>query len=943
MIYYNSNKISDWNLGDDNIIKVYKGVQGAPPTHDYSKDYLTFVAETDNVTFVLSNGVSSNVFQYSLDSGSTWNDLRIGQTSPSINNGEKILFKAASGLSINNEAGIGTIRPSASASVEGNIMSLVYGDNFSAQTTITSNLQLRKLFSGATNITSAENMVLPATTLSKQCYSQMFQGCTSLLKAPKTIGSSAMTWNGDYTMSDMFHGCTSLTTVSPNLLPALNLGKQCYWYMFEDCSSLTTAPQLLAPTINTNSYNGIFKNCSSLNNVTCLATNPSTSNTNDWLYGVAPSGTFTKAANSSWTSGTNGIPNGWTVQDYVEQESEEQQPSTTYTGVVCYYKIVTSGGTTSQTPCYAVVDDISQYSDTEFEDVFNNADGKWYKLNNLNEYEEYGLYGNNITSETTYQGKLSIYDGYEYIYSGSSWTSVGEVSGSTRLPQGYTEVEYLENIQGRYAMIDTGFKPNQDTRVVCEMQNVTSQMYSRYIGAGHWNWTNGDIGWQFDYEDNYNGRLHISWGSIKGWKTYSVTGDYLKHKYDWNKNEFYRDDVLVASVSYTNFQCGSNLGIFNKISSGDSMQNNEALWGKLYSFQLYDNGTLIRDLVPCKRDYDNMYGAYDIVNDQFYYSNTISGYTNNTFYEFSGGSATTQVTYPLYYTEKSDPPSSVSFSSMTEAEEYECPYVGLDADIDGTDYIFDENYNWVTKYGLFEVSGYVCDSGDKYQKMEEKVRNVDDTWSSQDPPVYEKGALIESASTDCSCRLPMGYTEIEYIENTSTAYINLGVKLNQTLGTSYSISTKIYSEYLSSGFGYLIGDEGTSSPYNGMCLRWNAGRLECVFVPTTDGTYVNVPNSDGTSAITISSEGVTQTNNVDLSLFCGIWSSGPWRNGKGRIYTFSLTMNNELVRDLVPAKRDSDNVVGLYDIVNDTFYTSPNGVSFVGGAVVPCGQVDYVS
>ena len=183
-------------------------------------------------------------------------------------------------------------------------------------------------------------------------------------------------------------------------------------------------------------------------------------------------------------------------------------------------------------------------------------------------------------------------------------------------------------------------------------------------------------------------------------------------------------------------------------------------------------------------------------------------------------------------------------------------------------------------------------------------------------------------------RLPQGYTEVEYIENTSTAYINLGVKLNQTLGTSYSISTKIYSEYLSSGFGYLIGDEGTSRPYYGMCLRWNAGRLVCDFTPTTDGTYVNVPNSDGTSAITISSEGVTKTNNVDLSLFCGIWSSGPWRNGKGRIYTFSLTMNNELVRDLVPAKRDSDNVVGLYDLVNDIFYTSPNNVDFVAGNVV---------
>lgn len=44
-------------------------------------------------------------------------------------------------------------------------------------------------------------------------------------------------------------------------------------------------------------------------------------------------------------------------------------------GAVCYYKI-TSGDTPTpvQEPCFAVVDDITQYQDTEFEDVFNKAD-----------------------------------------------------------------------------------------------------------------------------------------------------------------------------------------------------------------------------------------------------------------------------------------------------------------------------------------------------------------------------------------------------------------------------------------------------------------------------------------------------------------------------------------------------------------------------------------
>lgn len=286
-----------------------------PPTpHDYSNDYLTFVAEDNNVTFTLYGGVSSNVFQYSLDSGSTWNNLQIKQTTPSINNGDKILFKA-SNLSVGTETGIGTIRPSSSASVEGNIMSLIYGDNFSGQTNIPNNFQFRKLFSGATNLTSAENIIIPATSLRKQCYSQMFQGCTSLSKTPNTIGSSTINWNvGDYVMSDMFHGCTSLTTVSPNLLPALNLTTACYWYMFEDCSSLTASPILAASTSSSYCYRGMFKNCSSLKTVTCLLTTNQTFT--EWLSGVAENGTFYKDSNAAWSSGNNGIPSSWTVEYY---------------------------------------------------------------------------------------------------------------------------------------------------------------------------------------------------------------------------------------------------------------------------------------------------------------------------------------------------------------------------------------------------------------------------------------------------------------------------------------------------------------------------------------------------------------------------------------------------------------------------------------------------
>lgn len=62
----------------------------------------------------------------------------------------------------------------------------------------------------------------------------------------------------------------------------------------------------------------MFKNCTSLNNITCLATDISANNcTMDWIYGGgADTGTFIKHPDmNDWTVSRDGIPYGWTVVD----------------------------------------------------------------------------------------------------------------------------------------------------------------------------------------------------------------------------------------------------------------------------------------------------------------------------------------------------------------------------------------------------------------------------------------------------------------------------------------------------------------------------------------------------------------------------------------------------------------------------------------------------
>lgn len=54
-------------------------------------------------------------------------------------------------------------------------------------------------------------------------------------------------------------------------------------------------------------------------------------------------------------------------------------------------------------------------------------------------------------------------------------------------------------------------------------------------------------------------------------------------------------------------------------------------------------------------------------------------------------------------------------------------------------------------------------------------------------------------------------------------------------------------------------------------------------------------------------------------------------NYKARLKTAQIYKNDILVRDYVAAKRKKDGKVGLFDKVENKFYTSPNGTEFIAG------------
>ena len=258
--------------------------------------------------------------------------------------------------------------------VYGNIMSMMYGDDFSGQTGLTGSF--KKFFSGE-QIRSAKSLILPATYMNGSSYTSMFESCTQLTETPSLPATKVR--GADYSamfayctslkqvpplpsamdigiynssrFSYMFRGCTSLTGVPADYLPTLVqgvetgsrlppscfegmfygctnlkkvpdlpypvLGGSCYKAMFQGCTSLTEAPELPATVLTDSCYNSMFSDCTGLSAITCLARDISASGcTTNWVKNVAQSGVFTKNHNmSDWTIGNNGIPTNWVVAD----------------------------------------------------------------------------------------------------------------------------------------------------------------------------------------------------------------------------------------------------------------------------------------------------------------------------------------------------------------------------------------------------------------------------------------------------------------------------------------------------------------------------------------------------------------------------------------------------------------------------------------------------
>ena len=220
----------------------------------YKNSYLTFIALEDT-----QYKFTNNSLQYSVDDGSTWTTLAADTNTPTIHAGERVMWKQT-GLTPTSSSGIGIFVSTGEYRAQGNVMSLYYGDDFIGEEDLTGKAYaFRRLFQNSEyKLVDVSHLALPATTLSSNCYRNMFVNCRAITIPPELPATNL----ADSCYAIMFQGCSSLVRTPE--LPATTLASSCYSYMFNQCYNLREVCELPATTLTETCYGNMFQFCSGL-------------------------------------------------------------------------------------------------------------------------------------------------------------------------------------------------------------------------------------------------------------------------------------------------------------------------------------------------------------------------------------------------------------------------------------------------------------------------------------------------------------------------------------------------------------------------------------------------------------------------------------------------------------------------------------------------------
>ena len=285
-IYYHGKK----------IVKVYDHGKLAWQKQSSIPDYLCFTAlEAGQFTLTIPAAVTPTYLSYvewSKD-GRTWNHTDNTSEAVTIDvqvaSGDKVYWMGSAKKMSNTQDVYSNFASTCNFDASGNILSLLFADDFQSATAFLENNALTALFRNNTKLIHAHDITMPSFTRAG-CFLYMFGNCTNLVSAPDlpplTVeGSSyyafcdgcsslqsvptilATTVTGRYAMYRMFRNCTSLqggVSISVQLNPiGVADCQQAFHEMFYGCAGITSAT-ITTTGVSPLLFEGCFRGCTAL-------------------------------------------------------------------------------------------------------------------------------------------------------------------------------------------------------------------------------------------------------------------------------------------------------------------------------------------------------------------------------------------------------------------------------------------------------------------------------------------------------------------------------------------------------------------------------------------------------------------------------------------------------------------------------------------------------
>lgn len=220
-------------------------------------------------------------------------------------------------------------------------------------------------------------------------------------------------------------------------------------------------------------------------------------------------------------------------------------------------------------------------------------------------------YGHEVTSRVD---ELIVSENDEGSAMYPSFSTISIKSDTGNLPDGYTELSYIQSSGTQY--INTLFAPNNYTRIIMDVEPLYSNK-SVFFGSRDADLINAYMlsllsaaSLQYDY-----GKKQTESPKVDAGKRIVI---------DANK-----ETCTIGNTSFSNpvetFNCAHNLALLTFIDGG-VVNTSLCMPAKLYSCRIYDDGTLIRNYIPCTNP-SGLVGLYDTVNGKFYGNSGAGAFT----------------------------------------------------------------------------------------------------------------------------------------------------------------------------------------------------------------------------------------------------------------------------------------------------------------------------